>query len=153
MYMYMHECIRVQICHHRVDMLHWTSSETVMQMELWKETEIPSLTLQSQNLLSHVADYFHSWKCSWSCSKMLKELLYRTNTNQKILTWLKMKLHSRPWKPQLSIYWSQHPVILGNTWKCPFFTSFCENCCLFWDLLQRHKQTKISHGCLIGPEM
>lgn len=31
--MYMHECIRLQIWHHRVDMLHWTSSEKVMRMK------------------------------------------------------------------------------------------------------------------------
>lgn len=40
LYMYMHECISLQIWHHRVDMLHWTSSEKMMQMEPWKETEM-----------------------------------------------------------------------------------------------------------------
>lgn len=35
MYMYMHECISLQIWRHRVDMLHWTSSEEMMQMEAW----------------------------------------------------------------------------------------------------------------------
>lgn len=35
LHMYMHECISLQIWHHRVDMLHWTSSEKMMQMEPW----------------------------------------------------------------------------------------------------------------------
>ena len=35
LYMYMHECISLQIWHHRVDMLHWTSSVKMMQMEPW----------------------------------------------------------------------------------------------------------------------
>lgn len=35
---HMHGCISLQIWRHRKDMLHWTSSEKMMQMEPWKDT-------------------------------------------------------------------------------------------------------------------